>query len=156
MLRTMMYSGETVHDGLRSVVTCMGNPLVWWAGFVCLISLIVRWFKQRDLSIGVIIIGFLSVYCPWMFVLRSTFIYHYFTSIPCLVLSIVAVMDLLNKKFNKSIVVWGHEVALVHAGSFIFVGLCLALFVMFLPVLIGIPVSQGYIDMLKWFPGWAM
>lgn len=156
MLRTMLYSTEGVQDGLRSVITAMGNPLVWWVGFGCLVFLIVRWFKERNLTMGVIIVGYLSVYCPWMFIQRSTFIYHYFQCVPFLALSIAAVFYWLDERYGKTVSIRGHEIGIVRVGSFVFVGLCLILFIVFLPVLVGILVSQGYIDCLKWLPRWAL
>ena len=42
--------------------------------------------------------GFLSVYLPWVLVPRLTFIYHYFTAVPFLVLALLALFQQLSRR----------------------------------------------------------
>lgn len=139
------YSGEissTVKEGISS----FGNPLVWWAGIPAFVMVLYYGFIERDRKGRFLALGYLSQYLPWVFIGRVVFIYHYFPSVPFVVLMIGYCM--------KKIVDWKPK---LKAAMFVYTGLAVILFIMFYPVLTGIPVNVEYVKTyLKWFDSWVL
>ena len=79
-----------------------------------------------------------------MLVTRGTYIYHYFPSVPFIILCTMLCLDKLSDRWKKTALVLG-GVLLVAA---------LALFIAFFPYASGLPVSTEWLDSMKWFPGW--
>ena len=83
------YSRPENADGLKSTITSLGNPAVWWTGIVATVATAICAWKKKDKRMVVIFVAFAMQYCPWMLVTRCTFIYHFFTSVPFVILMIV-------------------------------------------------------------------
>lgn len=138
------YSGTGyMPDGVISSISCMGNPAVWWTGLAALIAtfyfLAVK--KRKPDAYHLVIIGFLSQFLPWVLVPRSTFIYHYFASVPFIILCTVLMLDRIRVRNKKRFIVI----------SAILIAAALVLFVMFYPLESGLPVSREYAKYLRWF-----
>ncbi len=96
-----------------------------------------------------LVIGFFAQLLPWTLVLRTTYIYHYFTCIPFVVLMIGFVIKSIydNVENKKSVI----------AVTFIYVAVAVGLFILFYPVLSGAPVSAEFAnEYLKWFSSWVL
>ena len=97
--------------------------------------------RDRDERAIFILIGYLANLLPWVLVSRLTFAYHYF---PCTVFLVLAIAYLFAdlRRRDPS---WKAAV-----GAF--TAVTVFLFVMFYPVLSGVPVSARYTGtFLKWF-----
>ena len=138
------YSGtDYVANGMVSSISCMGNPAVWWTGLAAMVfTLVHSAFRRRADKVSIIIIiGFLSQYLPWVLVPRSTFIYHYFASVPFIIL---ATAFMLGRLERRSKLAFG-----ITAGTL--VAAAVVLFAMFYPLESGLPVSTEYAYRLSWF-----
>lgn len=138
------YSGTAYQPlGMISSISCMGNPAVWWTGLAAIIAtlIIVAWKRRADDTSLTVSIGFLSQYLPWVLVPRSTFIYHYFASVPFIIMATVFIMGRLEKR-NRDVFIIGFT---------ILIGLALILFIMFYPLESGLPVARAYAQYLRWF-----
>ena len=138
------YSGTGyMPDGVISSISCMGNPAVWWTGLVALLATF--WFlatkKRKPDSYHLVVIGFLSQFLPWVLVPRSTFIYHYFASVPFIILCTALMLDRIRIRSKKRFVACA-AVLLVAA---------LVLFIAFYPLESGLPVARWYANLLRWF-----
>ena len=91
------------------------------------------------------IVGYFAQYMPWMLVSRCTFIYHYFPSVPFLVMMIGYSMYVIIKEKPK-----------LKPVVFVYLFVALALFVLFFPVISGYPATLEYAKYLKWFSRWAL
>ena len=131
-----------------SSISALGSPAVWWTGFGCLIWVIVRLvqgYGKHDRRYWWVLIGFAANYLPWVLVPRITFVYHYFASVPFIVLATVLFFeDLCDKKK------WG-KTALI--GLMVVAG---ALYILFYPVLTGIPMTEFHASLLRWLPTWTL
>jgi dolichyl-phosphate-mannose--protein O-mannosyl transferase len=135
------YTGSTM-----STMSTMGNPAVWWGGVATVIAMIVirirrGRFGKRTFFLSV---AALSQYLPYVFISREMFIYHYFATVVFLMLlmGVLAKYLIERTKYGKTFV-------------FIFLGVCLLLFVMFYPVTTGTVVSKAYSDtFLRWSSMW--
>ncbi|WP_223066990.1 glycosyltransferase family 39 protein [Paenibacillus caui] len=139
-----LYNGTELPSGMKSTMVTMGNPLIWWTGIFAVLLTVWLSIKRKDQYMYMAWIAYFSVYVPWMLVPRYTFIYHYFTMVPFMILSIVYVMKLCEERYA-----WFPKVRIAYViGAGV-------LFVMFYPALSGLVVSRDYIDyVLRWFPSW--
>ncbi len=150
--------------GMMSNISAMGNPLLWWSFIPAGLMAAALWLKDKRLECGVALTGFLSVYLPWVLVPRLTFIYHYFTAVPFLLLALLACAQWLHTGTAwGQRVLWRKEAALGRWDVLvrptplclgIFVLACAALFAAFFPVISGAPTTKEYAESLAWFPSW--
>ncbi|MBE5809291.1 MAG: phospholipid carrier-dependent glycosyltransferase, partial [Clostridiales bacterium] len=138
------YSGsDFVADGYVSSISCMGNPAVFWFCLAALFFVAIRaaFTRRADRAYVLTIIGFLSQFLPWVLVPRSTFIYHYFASVPFIIIAGVLALDWIRTKSRKGF--WAASGALMAAS--------LVLFIMFYPIESGYTVLRTYAQHLRWF-----
>ena len=147
-----------------SNISSMGNPLLWWSFIPAGLMAAALWVKEKRLECGVALTGFLSVYLPWVLVPRLTFIYHYFTAVPFLLLALLACVQWLHTRtawgqrvlWQKEAVLgrWTVRVRPAPLCLGVFALACVALFAAFFPVISGAPTSEAYAKSLAWFPSW--
>ena len=130
-------------EGIISSISCMGNPAVWWFGLVAMIFLLVRMCRMRraPATYVMVIIAFASQFLPWVLVPRSTFIYHYFASVPFIIIASVLMLDWLRSRSHRAF----------NAASVVLLTAAFVLFVMFYPLESGMPVARSYAQCLRWF-----
>jgi dolichyl-phosphate-mannose-protein mannosyltransferase len=95
-----------------------------------------------DLAAVFIAVVFFFSWVPYALISRSTFIYHFYISVPFLCL---ASAYFINKYWNTK---WGKIAAIAFFTSVV------VSFGLFYPVLSGSPASTSWIDKLKLFPSW--
>lgn len=164
------YSSASNTPQASQTLLAMGNPAVWWTGLVGLMGVAVLFVRRHiirsslpgpngttitrsafswhtlkdDPRFALLIFCFLAQYLPWALVPRGTYIYHYFPSVPFIILSIGLCLDAAAERRKK--------IALV-SGAFILI-LALILFIAFFPYASGVSVPQRWLDWMKWFPNW--
>ncbi len=157
--RPMWYYSGGVAGGTASTILAFGNPLIWWAGLVAMVGLMVvvlvglmgrvigtkrPAFAGSNIWPAVLAISFLAQYLPWVTVPRGTYIYHYFPSVPFIILALTLWHDALNERAQKA----------ARYAAIVFVTIAAVLFVAFFPYLSGVRVSTQWLDAMKWFPNW--
>jgi hypothetical protein len=71
MLRPVwFYSGSVT--GAPMVIYAMGNPLLWWTFLPCITWVCYRFLCRRQLGDGLILLGFVGNWLPWMLMRRVT------------------------------------------------------------------------------------
>ncbi|HEX7055657.1 MAG TPA: glycosyltransferase family 39 protein [Bacilli bacterium] len=141
------YDGKGLPPDKASSIVSMGNPAVWWTGSAAFLLMLMVGLRKRDKLAFFIAIGLASQYLPWVGVPRLTFIYHFFASVPFLVLSIVYMI----KEYRERAV----NQRLAGMVTWSYAALTVLLFAMFYPILSGMVVEKSYIDtFLRWFPQW--
>ena len=99
-----LYSGANINN-MRETIVDIGNPLVWWIGIPGFIYLVISAIKKNDLS-RFILIFILSSFVPYIFIGRIMFIYHYFITLPFIMLGIVSLIKWLVEKTKNDKVYW--------------------------------------------------
>ncbi len=93
---------------------------------------------------ALIALSFLAQYLPWVLVSRGTYIYHYFPSVPFIILAAVLfVCRLEDRRPGAGRIVLG-----------VLLALALALFIAFFPYISGISAPREWLDSMKWFGNW--
>lgn len=145
-----------------STISAMGNPLLWWAGLLALPGAAVL-LARRHTSCALLLTGYASVYLPWVLVPRLTFIYHYFTAVPFLILALLAVLGrcaetpLFSRTLRLGCGQDGAQVVrLPLAPTFLalFSAACFLLFLLYYPVISGAPTTRPFADSLELLPTW--
>ena len=157
--KPMYYASESYRfsNGLCYSLFCFGNPVVWWGGLVTLGMCFLFWLNDKryvvenrtdrwhirpvtgnhDFAFLLISLG--AQYLPWMLVPRGTYIYHYFASVPFIILSTVLCFGILAGRNRK----------MARIGMAVFLLLSLSAFILFFPYASGILAPQSWLDLGK-------
>ena len=143
-IRPILYYLEYYDDGTRSVFGAFTNPALTWLGVITMIMTLVISIIHRDNKGIFIIIGYLAQLLPWVFITRLTFAYHYFPSMVFLSLSVGYIFNAMRLSVkNWRIPVYGYT------------ALCIAVFILFYPVLSGARTDGSRISyFLGWLETW--
>jgi len=140
-----LYMGQNLPPNTISSIVAMGNPAVWWTGSIAAIAAAIIVLFKKEKGMYVILIGAASLYLPWIVASRKLlFIYHFFATVPFIVLCTTYCLMILRRKFPKFKYV-----------IFVYLSIVLVMFIMFYPLLSGMIVSKSYATAyLKWFNSW--
>ncbi len=141
-IKPVWYYTSEAKDGIRQTIASFGNPVIWWLGLIALVWVFIRAVKNRGEKEMFLSVSFLAQFLPWVGVARCVFLYHYFPSVPFIIL---ALSHFYYKKRDENL--WDTLFLIVLC-------ICLILFVMYYPVLSGFGAYEGYIDALKILPEW--
>ena len=140
--------------GYASTIMCLGNPWVFYIGAFAILGVLLAFVHQYvridrsgltvkqgngDMTLLVIVVAFFAQYLPWMLVPRSMYIYHYFASVPFIILSTAWLIDRIQKATLRKAVILLYLIG------------ALAFFVMFFPYASGMLTKVEWLDAMKWF-----
>lgn len=146
MSRPIWYYSGKVSDTVYEGISAFGNPLVWWVGIPAFMYMVYLAIANKDRTARFLTIGYLAQYLPWVFITRTTFIYHYFPSVPFVVLMIGYSMSRIVKENKK-----------LRIAAFVYVAAAIGLFVLFYPVLSGHGIDKNFVyTWLRWFSSWQL
>lgn len=144
---------QTAQGGLREGISAFGSPAVWWAGIPAFLYTLYLAAAKKDRTAGFLTVGYLAQYLPWMFVTRTTFIYHYFPSVAFVVLMLLYSVSQGMKKAPRG----SFRAAAILYAAALYTLAAFALFLLFYPVLSGQPVEASFVaKYLRWFPTWVL
>ena len=135
------YSGGTL-SGYRMTITDIGNPAIWWIGIVAFVYLVISSIKKKDPNNILLVIFILSTFIPYIFIGRLMFMYHYYITLPFVMLGVVSLIKWITEKSKSDRVYYGY------------IALIIIVFMIFYPVVSGMPISGDYVEALKWLPKW--
>lgn len=155
--KPMYYASAPRLGSTGSTIFAFGNPAVWWTGLAAVLATLWLAAKQHvglrpprlkrgpkaDLRALYIFIAFAVQYFPWALVPRGTYIYHYFPSVPFIILSTVFVLSEGEKKFGRP----------ARVASYVLWALAGILFIGFYPYVSGLRVPAGWLEMMNLIPG---
>jgi hypothetical protein len=87
-LKPVWYYQDSFAGGTTGEIYDSGNLVVFWMGLPALLFAAVAAWRRRSLPLTVIVLLFLTMWLPWARIDRATFQYHYYTSVPFLVLAL--------------------------------------------------------------------
>lgn len=140
------YWGSHNAPGMASTIAAFGNPAVWWTcttATIGMISLIISNRIKREKGMFVALVGVGANYLPWVLVTRCTFIYHFFASVPFII--ICGIYMLKRAEERNADIKW---------LKWTWLGITVGLFILFLPALSGIEVPRWWVQILQWLPRW--
>ena len=153
------YAADYKGAGMASSILSFGNPAVWWTGLAGILFVLGAWVWRRlmpalgvtlaqedayDDALPVIAVGFLSAYLPWVLVSRLTFIYHYFASVPFIIIATAQALRYLGRRRPR----------MAAAAAVVLGAASVVLFAAFYPLASGMEVPRAWCDAAAWFDGW--
>ena len=140
------YVSYDVPEGTISTISAFGNPAVWWVCSIGTIVLLARLLAGKikgNPGIFVLLVAVGANYLPWVLVTRCTFAYHYFATVPFIILCTIYLWAEFERKYvNKKWMKWA------------WAALVILLFAAFYPALSGVVCSKAYMQALEWLPSW--
>ena len=169
--------------GYAYSIWAFGNIAVWWTGFAALLAVLYAWGKhqalpvlcrgyreilsplapqgERDARPALLLICFGAQFLPWVLVPRGTYIYHYFPSVPFLILCTAYVQEQLCNWYTARAVsrtppAWTARAAqradrLGIAVVAVYLLLVAAVFIALYPFASGLLVQTSWLDAVNWF-----
>ena len=81
------YQGSFAYSTAASIYDA-GNMVIWWMGIPAMAFVAYQAFRRRSLALALILIAFLCQWVSWARIDRASFQYHYYTSLPFVVMSL--------------------------------------------------------------------
>ncbi len=128
-----------------STLSASGNPAVWWVCSIGTVALLCARITNRikpDRALQILCVGVLANYLPWVLVSRCTFIYHFFTTVPFIVLTAVYGLQKLEQRYQE-----------LKCVKWVWLGLAMVFFILLYPGLSGLPISPEWAAFLHDLPG---
>lgn len=142
MYKPVWYYVGYYGGNITSTIVGIGNPVIWWFGVLASIfTLIISILKKNKEHLFIIIF----ILCTWLtyaFIGRAMFMYHYFPTLPFVMLAIVAFVKWITEKIRNN------------TFYVLYVILVVVMFFVFYPVVSGMLTTSDYIDSLKWLQSW--
>ncbi len=161
MITPMYYASAAFKpEGMTYAIFCFGNPWVWLVGLVGIGYAAFTWAKghryritcveatihwQRNdwnIAPAFILIGLLAQFLPWVLVPRGTYIYHYFASVPFLILGTVLLLDAFTRRCPKK----------AKIVILVYLLLCLVWFILLFPYASGLSTPEWWMDFIRDYP----
>lgn len=142
MVKPVWYYVGYFGGGMKGTIVGIGNPAIWWFGIIASIFVLIMALLRRKREDWFILVFILATWLPYVFIGRIMFMYHYFPTLPFIVLAIVALIKFITEKIrNNSVYLF-------------YVGVVILLFTYFYPVISGMITSEKYIETIRWLSSW--
>ncbi len=162
LMTTPMYYASAAFkpEGMSYAIFCFGNPWVWIVGIFGIVYTVYRWAvghryaiegregafqpfrKDWDIVPAFILIGLLAQFLPWVLVPRGTYIYHYFASVPFLILG----TTLFFHRLTLQRPTLGRKIGIAYLV------LCLVWFLLLFPYASGVMTPDWWMDFIRDYP----
>jgi dolichyl-phosphate-mannose--protein O-mannosyl transferase/Gpi18-like mannosyltransferase len=135
-------------------ITSMPNPMILWFGLICVPWVAVLAWRERNKGYALIVVTYLMQWLPWMQSPRITFAYHFYVDIPLICICIAVVLQRLWEWGKRSEEVYAKYVAFAGVGGY--VGIALASFIFFYPILAAHGITWDAWHHRMWIDKWII
>ncbi len=87
-LKPVWFYQEGLAGGTSAAIYDAGSLVIWWMGIPAMAFVAWMAYKRRSLALTLIAVGFAAQWIPWARIDRAAFQYHYYTSLPFIVLAL--------------------------------------------------------------------
>jgi dolichyl-phosphate-mannose--protein O-mannosyl transferase len=142
-------NGCNLPSGCASAIDPVPNSLIWYAAVAAILWIAYRWLLSRDRTQGLILLGLVAGYLPWMLYLnRTVFEFYTIAFEPWLMLALAyALRHWVDTRLPER-----RGSARIAVAYFMVAGAALTVF--FLPIWIGTTVPHWYWQIHMWLPSW--
>lgn len=143
-----------------SFITALGNPALWWFGFIALVALLGAFFLIRTWRTGLLLSGYLATYLPWfLFPHRTMFTFYTVTIVPFVAAVAAVVLAWLCGTIATPLNLLLDQAGLrtrftLTAVSIIIAALIVGCAVYFSPIWMGTTVPEEVWRTRMWLPSW--
>ena len=128
-----------------STLSASGNPAVWWVSAIGAVALLAGRLSKRiapDRAMQIFCVGILANFLPWVLVTRCTFIYHFFATVPFILMATVYALQKLEQKYPEA-----------HFLKWFWVGFAVLFFALLYPGISGLPIPADWAAFIANLPG---
>lgn len=142
MIKPVWYYAGNYVGNIKSTIVGIGNPAIWWFGVLAAIYTLIASLVKKNKENLFIIVLILSTWLPYSFIGRSMFMYHFFPTLPFVMLAIVSFVKWITKKIgNNSFYIF-------------YIAIVILIFAIFYPVISGMVTTSDYVESVKWLSTW--
>jgi dolichyl-phosphate-mannose--protein O-mannosyl transferase len=142
-------NGCITAGGCSSAITSLGNPVIWISATLALLAMIALWILKKDRIAGLILLGVLAGYVPWLFFMnRTVFSFYSIAFLPWMILAVVYAIKLIWNSLPTSKRSLGQTII---AG---YLTLIFGVSLFFLPIWFGTWIPFWYWQIHMWIPSW--
>jgi hypothetical protein len=87
-LKPVWFYQEGLAGGTTAAIYDAGNLVIWWLGIPAMAFVAWQAYARRSLSLALIVIAFLCQWVAWARIDRAAFQYHYYTSLPFVIIAL--------------------------------------------------------------------
>ncbi len=87
-LKPVWFYQGSFADSTAGAIYDAGNLVIWWLGIPAMVFAAYQAFRRQSLPLALIVIGFLCQWVSWARIDRAAFEYHYYTSLPFVVMAL--------------------------------------------------------------------
>jgi dolichyl-phosphate-mannose-protein mannosyltransferase len=139
------------YSSCAEYVTSIANPILWWAGSAALFYLAYRLIRYREWRSGLILMGVVAGYLPWLlYSSRTIFQFYAIVFEPYLILALVSVIGLILGRPGDP--AWRRRRGLGIVAGFLVLVVVVSAF--FYPIWTGMQVPELFARLHYWLPGW--
>lgn len=138
------YSGypEIGNVRLLSNISSTGNPAVWYVSAFGAVFALIEWVKnpacRKDRAFIVALVGILAGLLPWALVTRCVFLYHYFSTLPFVMLMTMLLLYYVEQKYPRT-----------RKLKWIWLAVAAVEFLLMYPAVSGLPVTYEYAKFIE-------
>lgn len=143
MIRPMWYYISRQGTETVGTIACMGNPAIWWLTIPAAIFTLIYTIRKRNKEGAILLVMILASWLPYALIGRVMFIYHYFITLPFMMLTIVFTISQLAQKWKK-----------IDFAIPVLTTIFLGFFIYFYPIYSGKPVNIDYVKSTEWLDTW--
>jgi dolichyl-phosphate-mannose--protein O-mannosyl transferase len=156
MIRPVAYFYEKSRDSTQTIVRDvhgMGNPILWWLVAISILTLIITWLKQlkarkvNNFNFWIplyLLLNYGANWLPWAMVHRCAFIYYYMSAS---IFGFLAIAYLVERWLSDKNLWW-------RAMGVNIIFLILMGFTYWLPIYLGLPLSDREFRLRMWLSSW--
>ncbi len=142
MIKPVWYHVAYYGGNLKSTIVGIGNPIIWWFGILASLYVFMRTMIRRESNNFFITVFILCTFVPYIFIGRAMFMYHFFPTLPFIILAIVSFIKWITEKLESN------------SFYIFYVALVIIIFLVFYPVTSGLVTTSEYVNALKWLSSW--
>ncbi len=154
---SMYYEGTTFGQNGCATASCgssiagIANPLIWWAATAALVYLVYRLAQYRDWKAGLVLMGIVGGYLPWLLYLnRTVFQFYTIAFEPYLILALaMAIGHILGSPRDAS---WRRASAMRFVAGYLLLVIAVSAF--FWPLWTGTQIDYNLMRAHWWLPTW--
>ncbi|CAN5312831.1 phospholipid carrier-dependent glycosyltransferase [soil metagenome] len=155
---TQMYVNTTTggtggcgEDTCYANITSVGNAAIWWAATAAIFYLVYRLIRKREWQVGLILMGMVAGYLPWlMYINRTIFQFYTIAFEPYMILGLTFVIGLaLGSRDDPR---RRRTAALIVVAAYLLLASLVAVF--FYPVWTAQPIPGWLLTLHYWLPSW--
>ena len=141
--KPVWYHQQDIGDGTyEETISGVGNIIIWISGIFAFLYVLSKMVFKKDKNSFYLVVISLSLWLPYILIGRVMFLYHFFSVLPFLFLMIVSFLKDLTERYKIKFLIPTYLIVIF------------LLFLVYYPVVSGMPISKKYASDLELFDSW--